>query len=242
MAGHSQFKNIMHRKGAQDAKRAKIFTKLSKEISVAVKEGGENPEFNPRLRAALLTARGYNMPKDNIEKAVKKATGSQQDDFESITYEGYAPYGVALIIETLTNNRNRTASDIRSVFNKFHGSMGVSGSVSFLFDHRGVLTFSKKDINFNALFETAVNLDALDVFEEPDHLIVITQTNQLYQITSGINKALNIEAESSSFSWLPKVVVTIEESQIEVLEKMVNTLEEHEDVQKVFTNTELFLS
>ena len=239
MAGHSQFKNIMHRKGAQDAKRAKIFTKLSKEISVAVKEGGDNPEFNPRLRTALMAAKDSNMPKDNIEKAIKKAIGGEHDNFEQITYEGYAPYGVAVIVETLTNNRNRTASDIRAIFNKYNGNLGASGSVSFLFDHSGIIKFNKNKISFNQLFEVAVKYDAKDVIEEEDSLLVITEPSDLYKITTNIANELKIEVELSEFTFLAKTTVVLNKEQEDTVLKIINALEEHDDIQKVFSNAEL---
>lgn len=241
MAGHSQFKNIMHRKGAQDAKRAKVFTKLSKEISVAVKEGGESPDFNPRLRAALMAAKYANMPKDNIEKAIKKANSTESSNFQQITYEGYAPFSVALIVETLTNNRNRTASDVRSIFNKYNGSLGSNGSVSFLFDYMGLVKFKEEAIKFDEIFEVAVNAGAIDVSSEEGEILVFTKPTDLYKVTKSILQSLKLEAELTEFTWLPKegTFVEVNIEQEDTLLKMLGDLEDNDDVQKVFFNAKI---
>lgn len=236
MAGHSQFKNIMHRKGAQDAKRGKIFTKIGREISVAVKEGGENPDCNPRLRTALLSARAANMPRDNIEKAIKKASGVDHENFESITYEGYGPFKVAVIVETLTNNRNRSSSDVRASFNKFNGSMGSSGSVSFQFERCGVIKISKEQVDFNTLFEAAVEAGATDVIEEEGFYLVTTSPKELYYVTTELQKTLKVTPDLSEFSWLPKAYVELIEDQPESFLKFVHALEDNDDVQRVFHN------
>lgn len=238
MAGHSQFKNIMHRKGAQDAKRAKIFTKLSKEISVAVKEGGENPDFNPRLRAALMAAKYSNMPKDNIEKAIKKATTNESSNFQQITYEGYAPFSVAVIVEALTDNRNRTASSVRAIFNKYNGSLGISGSVSFLFDYVGLIKFKKENVNFDEIFEVAVDSGATDVLHEEDEILVFTEPTNLYKVLTGIVQSLKLEAELTEFTWIPKegTLVELSTEQEDTFLKMLADLEDNDDVQKVFIN------
>lgn len=235
MAGHSQFKNIMHRKGAQDAKRGKIFTKLSREISVAVKEGGDNPDFNPRLRNALMAARGANMPKDNIDKAIKKASAADYESFESITYEGYGPFKVAIIVEALTNNRNRTSSEVRSIFNKHNGSMGASGSVSFQFEHKGCIKFVNEGVDFEKLFETAVDLGAQDVLDG-EEILVLTDLKDLYSITKSLQDKLQLTPVASEFSWFPVATVDLSQEQMDSLCKIIHALEESDDVQRVFTN------
>jgi YebC/PmpR family DNA-binding regulatory protein len=167
MAGHSQFKNIMHRKGRVDAQRSKLFSKLAREITVAAKMGMPDPNMNPRLRAAILAARAENMPKDNIERAIKKAQGGDAENYDEIRYEGYGPGGAAIIVEAMTDNRNRTASDVRSTFTKSGGNLAETGAVSFMFDHVGVVQFAPEAADADAMFEAAIEAGADDVVSTP---------------------------------------------------------------------------
>ncbi|MGV3279050.1 YebC/PmpR family DNA-binding transcriptional regulator [Rickettsiales bacterium LUAb2] len=238
MAGHSQFKNIMHRKGAQDNKRAKVFTKLGKEISVAVKTGGgADPTMNPKLRAALAGARAVNMPKDNIEKAIKRATGGQDAaNYEAMTYEGYGPGGVAIVVEALTDNRNRTAADVRAIFNKHGGNLGADGSVSFLFEYCGIIKVEKNNLNFDTLFEEAAKEGAIDVIEEDSLYLIKTASEDLHKINQALVDSLKIDPISIGFDWLPKTEIELNEEEALKIIKMLNALEDNDDVQNVFSN------
>jgi len=241
MAGHSKFKNIMHRKGAQDKKRAKIFTKIIKEITVAVKMGSSDVNANPRLRSAILEAKSQNMPKENIERAIKKGeSGNEADNYEEIRYEGYAPHGIAIIVEALTDNRNRTASEVRSTFTKHGGSLGENGSVQFLFDKLGFITFAKDSVPFNSLFEVAIELGATDIIENDDELLVLTAVDELHQIATKLTNSLKVDYVSASLVWQPKVEITITKlEQAQQIIKLINTLEDLDDVQKVFANFDI---
>lgn len=241
MAGHSKFKNIMHRKGAQDKKRAKIFTKIIKEITVAVKMGASDVNANPRLRSAILEAKSQNMPKENIERAIKKGeSGNEADNYEEIRYEGYAPHGIAIIVEALTDNRNRTASEVRSTFTKHGGSLGENGSVQFLFDKLGFITFAKDSVPFNSLFEVAIELGAIDIIENDDELLVLTAVDELHQIATKLTNSLKVDYVSASLVWQPKVEITITKlEQAQQIIKLINTLEDLDDVQKVFANFDI---
>lgn len=240
MAGHSHFKNMMHRKGAQDSKRAKIFTKVGKEISVAVKAGGGDPNMNPRLRMALISARSVNMPRDNIEKAIKKALGnSDATNFENITYEGYGPFGVAIIVEVLTDNRNRSAADIRAIFNKYNGSLGVDGSVNFLFDYCGVIKFNQSEVEFDTIFENAVSEGAIDVTTEGEFIVVQTESSNLHKVNQGITEKLKINPVELYFEWIPKTKTELNEEQTEKVLKILSALEDNDDVQNVFSTLDI---
>lgn len=245
MAGHSQFKNIMHRKGAQDKKRAKIFTKIAKEITVAVQMGGADVQSNPRLRSAISDARDVNMPKDNIERAIKRATGSGEiENYEEIRYEGYAPEGVAVIVEALTDNRNRTASDVRSTFSKNGGNLGESGSVNFMFSKNGVITITtqvaeSKNISFDDIFTNSINYNAVDVLQEEDAYLVLTEVENLQLTLNGLIKDFNLQENeiAGAISWLPKHFITIDNLDIaNNIIKLINALEDLDDVQKVYAN------
>lgn len=245
MAGHSQFKNIMHRKGAQDKKRAKIFTKIAKEITVAVQMGGSDAQSNPRLRSAISDARDVNMPKDNIERAVKRATGNDKiENYEEIRYEGYAPEGVAVIVEALTDNRNRTASDVRSTFTKNAGNLGESGSVNFMFSKNGVITISMqvaqaKNIGFDDIFNNSINYNATDVLQEEDAYLVLTEVENLQLTLNGLIKDFNLQENeiAGAISWLPKHFITIDNlDTANNIIKLINALEDLDDVQKVYAN------
>jgi YebC/PmpR family DNA-binding regulatory protein len=237
MAGHSQFKNIMHRKGAQDAKRARIFARLAREIMVAAKSGTD-ANSNPRLRAALAAARGANMPKDNVERAIKKATGEAANTmFEEIRYEGYGPGGVAIVIETLTDNRNRTASEIRSYFSKHGGTLGEMGSVSFMFERLGQLKF-KKDKQFDDVFEVAVNAGADNVEEDEESFVIMTSFEQFAQVRDLLTETLGDPLEAGII-WNPLNLIKVNTEQTQTLFKMVDLIENNDDVQNVFYNAEI---
>ena len=237
MSGHSQFKNIMYRKGAQDAKRAKVFSKISREITVAVKEAGSDPESNARLRSALLSARSENMPKDNIDRAIKKALGGDTDsDYQRVVYEGYGPGGVAIIVEGLTNNKNRTASAVRSAFSKFGGSLGETNSVSFQFDRVGCVSYPK-DIakSEDMLLEMGLEVGADDVISEDDSCEFICSMEQLSSVRDSLIEKLG-DPLSAKITWKPKNLISINENTAQSLSKLIDMLEDDDDVQAVFAN------
>ncbi len=242
MAGHSKFKNIQYRKGAQDKKRAKIFTKILREITVAAKMGSTDPNSNPRLRSAIIEAKNQNMPKDNIERAINKASNAAENsNFEEIRYEGYAQAGVSVIVEALTDNRNRTASEVRSTFTKSGGNLGEKGSVNFMFDRLGIITYSQTDgLDYDTLLEKAIEAEAEDVKEEDGEFLIITQPENLHLVSSTLSEKLGIDASSAKIQWSPKVnveVTTIEEA-AKVL-KLIDALEDLDDVQNVFANFDI---
>ena len=238
MAGHSQFKNIMHRKGRVDAVRSKIFGKLAREITVAAKLGLPDPAMNPRLRAAILAARAENMPKDNIERAIKKAAGNEGESYEEIRYEGYGPGGAAVIIEAMTDNRNRTASDIRSVFTKSGGNLAETGAVSFMFDHVGLVAFDAKVADADAMFEAAIEAGADDVVSTEDGHEVFCEPSQLAEVTKALEARFG-EPKKSGLVWKPQNAVAVDDEAGEKLVRLIETLEDHDDVQKVFVNFEV---
>jgi YebC/PmpR family DNA-binding regulatory protein len=237
MAGHSQFKNIMHRKGAQDQKRARIFARLAREIMVAAK-AGVDPSSNPRLRSALASARVANMPRDNIERAIKKATGEGADtQFFEIRYEGYGPNGTAVIVEVLTDNKNRTASEIRSFFTKFGGALGETGSVAFMFNHIGILRFPKS-IAFDDLFEEAVNCGADNVEEQEDALIVTCSFDQYAAVRDALIEKFHDPLEASVI-WDPVNTTSLDEENAQKFLKFIDVVENNDDVQNVFSNADI---
>jgi YebC/PmpR family DNA-binding regulatory protein len=239
MAGHSQFKNIMYRKGAQDAKRAKLFTKLAREITVSVKEGGDDPAANPRLRAAIIAGRKENMPNDNINRAVKRATGDGAAEvFENIRYEGYGPGGVALIVEALTDNRNRTASEVRSAFSKHGGSLGETNSVSFMFDHVGVVEYPADAADADAMFEAGVEAGADDVISGDDGHEVISSIEAFNDVRDALEESFG-EAREAGLVWRPQNTTEVDEDKAATLLKLVDTLDDNDDVQKVHSNFEV---
>lgn len=239
MAGHSQFKNIMHRKGRQDAKRAKIFTKIGREITVAAKLGGPDPDANPRLRAAILWAREENMTNDRIKRAIDQATGANADDhYEEVIYEGYGPGGVAIIVETLTNNRNRTAGDVRSTFSKYGGNLGETNSVRFMFDHVGEIRYKLSVASADAMFEAAVEGGADDCQSDEESHTVQTATDMLGTVLSALEAKFG-EPEKSAFVWKPNVMTALDEEQAQTLMKLVDILEDNDDVQNITTNFEV---
>lgn len=239
MAGHSQFKNIMHRKGAQDAKRARIFAKIAREIFVAARSGLPDPHTNPRLRTALASARASNMPKDNIDRALKKALGKDDTSvYEEVRYEGYGPGGVAIIVEALTDNRNRTASDVRSTFTKMGGNMGESGSVSFQFEHLGMLAFSKEGYRFETVFESALEAGAENIEEDEDFIVVTCPLGDFSHIRETLLKTIGDPIEAKIF-WKPHTFIECMTDHSKTLLKMIDTLEDFDDVQSVYYNTHL---
>ena len=239
MAGHSKFKNIMHRKGAQDKKRAKVFSRLGKEISVAVKTGGTDPESNIRLRSAINTAKSLNMPKDNIERAIKKGEGNDPDsNYEEVRYEGYGPEGVAIIVEALTNNKNRTAAEIRSTFSKYGGNLGETGSVSFGFERLGNISLSKSLVNEDRLFEFLIENETDDYEISEDEYIIYCEQNQLHLLNDKIIKTFG-QTNFSNLIWKSKNTINIDKETADKLFKLLEILEDNDDVQGVSSNFEV---
>ncbi len=238
MAGHSQFKNIMHRKGKQDAMKSKLFGKLAREITVAAKLGTPDPAMNARLRAAVVAARVENMPRDNIERAIKKATGAEGENYDEIRYEGYGPGGVAVIVEALTDNRNRAASDIRSYFTKSGGNLGEIGSVAFMFDHLGIIEYDAKAASDDAMIDAAIEAGADDVTSsETGHEIYASQ-----ETFRDVAKALEAkfgEPRKAALTWKPQNQITVDDEVGEKLFKLLDLLNEHDDVQNVYANFEV---
>jgi YebC/PmpR family DNA-binding regulatory protein len=238
MAGHSQFKNIMHRKGRVDAQRSKIFGKLAREITVAAKLGLPDPDMNPRLRAAILAARAENMPKDNIERAIKKAQGGDAESYDEIRYEGYGPSGAALIVEAMTDNRNRTASDIRSVFTKSGGNLAETGAVAFMFDRVGVVEFDAEAADADAILEAAIEAGADDVVSDEDGHAVYCDQGSLAEVTKALEARFG-EPRKSALVWRAQNTVNVDDEAAEKLIRLVESLEDHDDVQNVFVNFEV---
>ena len=238
MAGHSQFKNIMHKKGKQDAIRAKLFSKLAREITVAAKLGLPDPSMNARLRAAVLAARAENMPKDNIERAIKKASGSDSENYAEVRYEGYAPGGVAIIVEALTDNRNRTAGEVRSYFSKSGGSLAETGAVSFLFDHVGVIEFPAKTATEDAMMEAAIEAGAEDVQSSGDGFEVITALESLRDVAQALESKFG-EPRKATLIWKPHNTVSVDDDSGEKILRLVGMLEDNDDVQNVYANFEI---
>ena len=237
MAGHSKFKNIQHRKGAQDKKRAKIFTRLIKELAVAAR-GGTDPASNPRLRTALAGCRAANMPKDNIERVLKRAEGGEGEQYEEIRYEGYGAGGTAFIVEALTDNRNRTASEVRAAFNKFGGSLGETGSVSFMFDKVGQIIYSVQVTNADSMFEAALEAGAQDVETDDDtHLVTIAPED----FNAAREKLEEIfgAPEEAQLTWVAQNMLDVNEDQARTLLKFIDTLEDNDDVQSLSFNFQI---
>ena len=237
MAGHSKFKNIQHRKGAQDKKRAKIFTRLIKELSVAARSS-TNPASNPRLRSALAAARAANMPKDNIERVLKRAEGGEGDVYEEIRYEGYGPGGVAFIVEAMTDNRNRTASEVRSSFSKFGGSLAETGAVSFMFDKVGQIIYPIEIADAEAMFDVALEAGANNVESEDDTHIITTSSENFNAVRENIEQQFLVP-EEAGLIWQPQNSISVEEANALTLLKLFDALDEIEDVQNVFANFEI---
>lgn len=238
MAGHSKWANIKHRKGAQDKKRSKIFTRLLKEIAVATKEGGQDPDANPRLRMGILNAKKANIPKDNITKAVNKGAGADSTSYEEVNYEGYAPNGVAVFVECLTDNINRTVSNLRYYFSKNNGSLGKSGSVDYMFDRKGVFI-----VKSEGLEEDAFTLELLDFgleeIEVEEENFILTCAFEDYGMLNGRLEEMGIEAESASLERIPGNTVSLDLEQARAVLKLIDIIEDDDDVQNIFHNLEL---
>lgn len=238
MSGHNKWSTIKHKKGAADAKRGKIFTKLIKEISVAAKLGGGDPAANPRLRTAVDKAKAENMPKDNIERAIKKGTGGMEGVvYEEIVYEGYGPGGVAVLVEVMTDNRNRSVSEVRSIFTKCNGNMGEAGCVAWMFDKKGLLIFDKS-ADFDALFEAALEAGADDVAEEDEQYEVTTEPGAFMEVRDTL-EAKGFKYQSAEVTMIPQTLVALEGKQAESMLKMMDRLEDCDDVQNVYANFDI---
>jgi YebC/PmpR family DNA-binding regulatory protein len=238
MAGHSQFKNIMHRKGRQDKERSKLFSKLAREIMVSAKQGMADPNHNPRLRAAIIAAKAQSMPKENIQRAIDKATGAGADNIEEVRYEGYGPGGVALIVETQTDNRNRTGSDIRSTFSKYGGALGEPNSVTFMFDRVGVITYPKAKGSDDAMLEAAIEAGADECVSSEDGHEFITSMEDFGAVRDALEQKLG-EPDAARIEWRPKSTNPVSDENGETLIKLIEILDDHDDVQTVYGNYEL---
>ncbi len=238
MAGHSQFKNIMYRKGAQDAKRSKLFSKLAREITIAAKLGMPDPDMNPRLRMAIQSARAENMPKDNIERAIKKAEGNEGAAYEEVRYEGYGPGGVAMLVEALTDNRNRTASTVRSTFSKHGGSLGESNSVAFMFDHVGEIIYLPEAGDAETVLEAAIEAGAEDVESDENGHRITCAFEDLGDVSKTLEETLG-EARSVKPIWRPQNLTPVDEEKATTLMKLISALEDDDDVQNVYSNFEV---
>jgi YebC/PmpR family DNA-binding regulatory protein len=238
MAGHSQFKNIMHKKGRADKARSKLFSKLAREITVAAKLGMPDPAFNPRLRAAVLAARAENMPKDNIERAIKKSQAGDSENYDQIRYEGYAPGGVAVIVEALTDNRNRTAGEVRSIFTKAGGNLAETGAVSFMFDHVGLVEYAAAKADADTMLEAAIEAGAEDVISNADGHQVFTATDQLAEVTKALEAKFG-EPRKSAMVWKPQNTIAVDDEAGEKILKLMDALDDNEDVQNVYANFEV---
>lgn len=238
MAGHSQFKNIMHRKGRQDAVKSKLFSKLAREITVAAKTGLPDPAMNARLRLAVQAARVENMPKDNIDRAIKKASGGEGDAFEIIRYEGYATGGVAVIIEALSDNRNRTGGAVRALFTKYGGNLGSTGSVAHMFAHVGEIVYSAKAGSADAILEAAIDAGADDCTSDADGHTIVCGFDSLGTVASALEEKLG-EAHSTKVIWKPTLTTRVDEDAARTVFKLLGALDDDDDVQNVFSNIDI---
>jgi YebC/PmpR family DNA-binding regulatory protein len=239
MAGHSQFKNIMHRKGAQDARRARQFARLIREITVAARQGLPEPASNPRLRAAVIAARQANMPKDTVDRAIKKAVGGGAgEDYAEVRYEGYGPAGVAIIIEALTDNRNRTASDIRSAFAKHGGALGETNSVSFLFSRLGVIRYPAATADADAILEGAIEAGAQNVESDSEGHEITAAPDDFFAVRDTLEARFG-EPESSRLEWRPNTSVALDEERAAAVIKLIDALDDNDDVQNVYANFDI---
>ncbi|HVY20992.1 MAG TPA: YebC/PmpR family DNA-binding transcriptional regulator [Bauldia sp.] len=238
MAGHSQFKNIMHRKGAADVRRSKLFSKLAREITVSAKLGVPDPNMNARLRLAILNARAENMPKDNIERAIKKAAGNDGENYETIRYEGYGPGGVAMIVEALTDNRNRTAGAVRSYLTKNGGALGESGSVAFMFNRIGQIVYKPGAGDADKVLEAAIDAGADDVQSNADGHVITTSFEDLSEVAKKLEASLG-EAETVKAIWKPQTTTSLDEDKAAAMLKLIDILDEDDDVQEVYANYEI---
>jgi YebC/PmpR family DNA-binding regulatory protein len=238
MAGHSKYKNIMHRKGAQDKKRSGTFSKLSREITVAAKSGMPDPDMNPRLRAAINAAKALSMPKDNIHRAIERASRSDAETYEEIRYEGFGPGGVSLIIEALTDNRNRTATNIRVAVSKNGGNLGASGSVSHAFDHVGLISYPATAGDAEKVFEAALEAGAEDVSSSEEGHEIWTEISALHEVAKALEPVLG-EPEGAKLAWRPQTSIEVNEADAATLLKLIDALDDDDDVQQVWGNYEV---
>ncbi|MCB2114302.1 MAG: YebC/PmpR family DNA-binding transcriptional regulator [Parvularculaceae bacterium] len=238
MAGHSKWANIQHRKGRQDAKRSKLFSKLSKEITVAAKMGAADPEFNPRLRLAIQAAKAQSMPKDNIDRAIKKSTSADEANFEEIRYEGFGPGGIGVIVEVLTDNRNRAASEVRSIFSKNGGNLGETGSVSFMFDRVGAIEYPLTVADEEAMLDAAIEAGASDVETLDEIHTVYAAAEDLSSVASGLEKKFG-EAASANLIWKPQNVIEVSGDPAGTLMRLLDALDDCDDVQNVYGNYDI---
>jgi YebC/PmpR family DNA-binding regulatory protein len=238
MAGHSQYKNIMHRKGRQDAQKSKLFGKLAREITVSAKLGTPDPAMNARLRAAIIAARAENMPKDNIERAIKKAAGSDGENFEQVRYEGYGPGGIAVIVEVLTDNRNRAAGEVRAAFTKSGGNLAETGAVSFMFDHVGVIEYAAGAASAEVMFEAALEAGADDVVSSEDTHEVFAGQDHFGSVAKALETKFG-EPRKASLVWRPQNTVAVDDDQGEKVIRLIDNLNDNDDVQNVYANFEV---
>lgn len=239
MAGHSKWANIKHRKAAVDAKRGKVFTKLIRELTVAAKHGGGDPESNPRLRTAINAAKGANMPNDTIDRAVKRGTGEiGGDEFHELSYEGYGPGGSAVLVRTLTDNKNRTVSDIRRIFTKHGGNLGENGCVAWMFDMKGRIAFEKDSVDEEQVFDLVLDAGADDVMTEDSELVVVTPPEEIENVKAAIEQA-GLKYETAEVTMIPQSSVRIEGREAEHMIRLMEALEESDDVQNVYSNFDI---
>src|SRR5271168_3518887 len=238
MAGHSQFKNIMHRKGRQDAVKSKLFGKLAREITVSAKLGTPDPAMNARLRAAIIAARAENMPRDNIDRAIKKAAGNDAESYEEIRYEGYGPGGVAVIVEVLTDNRNRAAGEVRATFTKSGGNLAETGAVSFMFDHVGVIEYDAKVAGVEAMFEATLEAGADDVVSSENGHEIYAAQDRFGSVAKALEAKFG-EPRKAALVWRPQNTVPLDDEQGEKLLRLIENLSDHDDVQNVYANFEV---
>ena len=238
MAGHSKFKNIMHRKGAQDKKRSKIFSKLAKEITVAAKMGTPDPDMNPRLRTAIQAAKAQNMPKDNIERAIKKSLDAGGENYEEVRYEGFGVAGVGVIVEALTDNRNRTAGEVRSIFSKNGGNLGETGAVSFGFDHVGAIIYPASVASEDDMLEAAIEAGADEVETDDDEHALYVESDSLHEVARALEEKFG-EPNSARLIWKPQTSIELDDEKGEKFLKMLEALEDQDDVQNVYANFEV---
>jgi YebC/PmpR family DNA-binding regulatory protein len=238
MAGHSQFKNIMYRKGAQDKKRSKMFAKLAKEITVAAKLGMPDPNFNPRLRSAIQAARAQNMPKDNIERAVRKSQDADGENYEEVRYEGFGQGGVGIIVESLTDNRNRTAGDVRATFSKNGGNLAETGSVSFMFDRVGLITYPAGTADADTMLEAAIEAGAEDCQSSDEGHELYCEAESLHAVAGALEERFG-EPASAGLVWRPQNRIEVDDESGEKLLKLIDALEDNDDVQSVYANFDM---
>lgn len=241
MAGHSKWANIKHRKGAQDAKRSKIFTRIIKELTIAAREGGDDPDANPRLRLAIQNAKGANMPKDNMERAIKKGAGGEGADLLELTFEGYAPHGIAVYVETSTDNQNRTVAAVRSIFSKYGGSLGTNGSLSFLFDRKGVFQIKRSELADKDLemFQLEMIDAGLQEMDQGEEFITIYTAFEDYGNMQSALEEKEIEVQNTELQRIPNTTTALGVEEAKQVLKLIDKMEEEDDVNDVFHNLEM---